>query len=66
MLKLDSRYKRSGERHTQIKNSSKREATTECPQASLTSRQKRAKSGANPSPKEKAGIICDQIICQGD
>ena len=49
-----------------MKNSSKRETTTECPPASPTSRQKTAKAGANPSPKEKPCIIFDQIKCQGD
>ena len=40
--------------------------TTACPLASRTSRQKRAKTGANPSLKEKPCIICDQIKCQCD
>ena len=30
------------------------------------SRQKRAKTGANPNLKEEPCIICDQIKCQGD
>ena len=47
------RHKQSVERCTQMQNSSKHEATTECPLSSPTSRQKRAKTGANSSPKEK-------------
>ena len=61
-----ARYKRSGKRHTQMQNSSKREATTEWHLASPTNRQNRAKTGANPSSKEKSCIICGQIICEGD
>ena len=49
-----------------MQSSSKHEATNECPLASPKSRQKRAKTGANPSPKEKPCIICDQIKYQGD
>ena len=61
-----TRYKRSGERHTQMQNSSKREATTDCPPTSPTSGQKRDKTRANSSPKEKPCIIYDQIKCQGE
>lgn len=61
-----ARYNRSGKRHTQMQNSRKREATTEWHLVSPTSRQKTAKTGADPSPKEKSFIICDQIKCQSD
>ena len=61
-----ARYKRSGERHTSMKHFRKREVTTECPLASPTSRQQRAKTEDNSSLKEKPCIICDRIKCQDD
>ena len=61
-----ARYKRSAERHSQTQSFRKREVNTELPLAGPTSRQKRAKNGANPSLKEKPCITCDQIKCLGD
>ena len=65
-IKYHARYSRSGERNTQMQNSSTREATAECLLASPTSREKAAKTGANPSPKERPCIICYQIKYQDD
>ena len=60
-----AKYRPSGERRAQMQIFRKREATTECPLASPSSSQKRAKTGANSSPEEKPFIIWDQIKCQG-